>query len=401
MRPAWAIAGLLGSASPLVSGAERGAPVGSWRSFEVFEGPCVLQARGPGPDRAHPVPCRRGPCPRSRGPYAGVADEGERRLDRLLVAVRRGLGRRAARRCERAPPRPSSCAAPGRPRGCAGAPRARAGSGRTGGDAQYASSGTSRYVPVALTIAGLPACIGRANEPLTSPRWGKRRSTTTSAAAIHPRKSRSSASGAKRHPLAQIRRPIDHGVDVVAGDAPAHQDDVHRRDPARCIASSSASRRFAGFRSPGATTTVRAPRASSGAPQLTASRLRGADRLGRFDRGMRHHEDRRSATELLEVAPAEVRMDDDAARAAHDVRARGSRRGSLRITSGEVRLRRCAAASRVRHVAERLAQRPEPSHEVVQREIVQHDERRRRGTPRGRPPDGTPRCCPSWKMPRR
>ena len=99
----------------------------------------------------------RAPCPRSPGPCArgrGRARASPRSPPRSPCAVASDV--RTSSTCARAAS-PIRARRSGRPRAASGSGRpARAGSVGPGATRSTASSGTSRYVPVALTIDGLP-----------------------------------------------------------------------------------------------------------------------------------------------------------------------------------------------------------------------------------------------------
>ena len=120
---------------------------------------------------------------------------------------------------------------------------------------------------------------------------------------------------------------------------------------------------------------------------------RGArDRRRGFHRRMRHHEDRRAAADLLQVAAAELGVHHDPARAAGG---RGHPRDpQRRIRPGVGQRHELAGLERLadRDEPQPVAARLQPADEVVEREVVQDDQARAPARPSGRSADGSRRC---------
>ena len=157
---------------------------------------------------------------------------------------------------------------------------------------------------------------------------------------------------------------------------------MRRPTIATCTSSGSGSRpprrassRLASFMSPGATIDVADPAGVERGAQ-GASALGGPlERLRRLHHRMRHHEDRGATTGLLQVGLAERRMHDDPSRRLATWAAHGSRRRFVADHVGRAEVPAEPSRLARRHEPQRVPRRLQPAHEVVEREVVQHDQR--------------------------
>ena len=192
-----------------------------------------------------------------------------------------------------------------------------------------------------------------------------------------PRKSSSATSGASvtRSPRPRARRPRGRRRSPRSAARPAPRARIVEQ---RLTAASTASSRFASLRSPGATIRVLHASCFERRPELAAAHRR-ARRMSASDSttgcgttktGVRH-------PNSCQVSLAELRMHHDPPRATRDVCTPRLAQRLVANDVGRAEIRPEPSGLARRHEPERIAERLQPTNEVVERKIVEHDERAR------------------------